>query len=75
MPPKKTTPTPRQALQPVTEGQVVAAGLRRQAADLIRWAQKLEDEAMAGQPKRLDQRKMPTCSAYMETLKERRVKA
>jgi len=52
---KATTPC---ELPTVTEGQVVAAGLRRQAADLIRWAQKLEAEAAAAlPPKKRDRRK------------------
>lgn len=50
---------PAQPLPTVTEGQVVAAGLRRQAADLIRWAQKLEAEAMAGQEQKKRDRSKP----------------
>ena len=45
-------------LPTVTVGQVVAAVLRRQASDLIRQAQKLEDEAMTGkEPKKRDRSK------------------
>jgi len=54
-------------LPQVTEGQVVAAGLRRQAADLIRWAQKLEAEAAASLPaKKRDRRKPESIRSMLQ---------
>jgi len=72
MPPKKQ-PLPSPPLPTVTEGQVVAAGLRRQAADLLRWASKLEDDAMAGkEPVKRDRRKQEGAMAMVKRLRAER---